>query len=66
MITVIYSSVDGYREKRTFNALHLARSYAQERIGEHPEMGSFYAISGDGIGKIQVNGALLKELFPGG
>ena len=47
--------------------------YAQERVGKHPDIatGWGYAVSGDGIGKITVEGALgklrrvtLADLFP--
>jgi hypothetical protein len=63
MIKVFYSSVDGYRKSKSFKTLKGARKYAQERIGKNPEMGSYYAVSGDGIGKIQVDGVPLAHLF---
>jgi hypothetical protein len=33
-------------------------------VGDHPEMGTRYAISGDGIGKITVENSTLTDLFP--
>jgi hypothetical protein len=63
IIKVRYSSVDGYRSTRPFKTLKGARKFAQARVGKNPEMGSTYAVSGDGIGKIQVEGAKLSELF---
>lgn len=64
MIRVVYRSIDRFRQARKFKTLAGAQKYAQGRIGEHPEIGSDYAISGDGIGKITVEGASLAELFP--
>jgi hypothetical protein len=64
MITVRYSSIDGFGERREFHTLGGARTFAHYWIGQHPEMGSTYAISGDGIGKITCEGCTLKELFP--
>lgn len=64
MIKVRYSSFDSRRGKwRSFKTLRGARKYAQHWIGKHPEMGSTYAVSGDGIGKIEVEGVELRKLF---
>ena len=64
MIKVRYSSFDSRRGKwRSFKTLKGARKYAQHWIGKHPEMGSTYAVSGDGIGKIEVEGVELRKLF---
>jgi len=60
MITVKYSSVDGGRLSRSFKSLKGARAFAQKMVGKHPEMGSSYAVSGDGIGKIEAYGAAGK------
>jgi len=62
-IIVRYNSVDRYSERRTFKTLKFARRYAHKWIGEHPEIGCGYAVSGDGIGKITVDGATLDDLF---
>lgn len=62
-ITVTYQSIDRYRKRRTFKTLAGARKFAVNWVGENPEMGSTYAVSGDGIGKITVDGATLRELF---
>jgi hypothetical protein len=64
MITVYYAAVDGYQRNRDFAELKDARAWAQELVGETPELGSYYAISSDGIGKVQVEGAKLHDLFP--
>ena len=64
-IVVSYSAVDGYRAPaRVFATLAGARRYAHERVGRHPEIGSSYAVSGDGVGKVTVRGCTLAELFP--
>lgn len=64
MIKVVYRSIDGYREGKRFVSVKGARSYAHKMVGEHPEIGSTYAVSGDGIGKVTVEGLSLAELFP--
>lgn len=65
-IIVRYSSIDSYgrSKRRVFKTLATARRYAQKWVGRHPDLGSSYAISGDGVGKITVSGdATLTELF---
>ena len=58
MIKVKYSSVDGRGGKwRSFKTLGRARVFAQYWVGKNPEIGSTCAVSGDGIGKIEVQGA---------
>lgn len=64
-IKVRYSSVDGGgAPARTFKTLKGAQKFAHQWVGAHPEIGSTYAVSGDGIGKVTVSGASLRELFP--
>lgn len=64
MIKVKYSSVDSRGGKwRSFKTLKRARVFAQHWIGTHPEIGSTYAVSGDGIGKIEAQGVALADLF---
>jgi hypothetical protein len=60
---VTYQSCDGSRKTKTFKDLAAAREFAQYWIGKNPEMGSRYAISGDGIGKITAEGVELRALF---
>jgi hypothetical protein len=70
MITVTYTSVDRVRLVRTFKTLAKAQKFAIRSVGETPEIGSNYAVSGDGVGKIQVSGNVgdmpvgLSGLFP--
>lgn len=63
-IKIRYSTVDRHSETRAFDSIEPAREFAQYRVGRYPEMGRGYAISGDGIGKIEVIGASLATLFP--
>lgn len=63
-IYVTYSSVDGAEKDRSFRTLEAAREFAHHWIGAHPEIGSRYAVSPDGIGKIEVVGCTLRDLFP--
>jgi hypothetical protein len=64
LIKVNYSSIDGGSKSGKFKTLKAAQKFAQNWIGAHPEIGSRYAVAGDGIGKITVEGASLAELFP--
>lgn len=67
IIRVGYESIDSYGriQWRTFKTLRGARAFAQRYLGETPEIGMGYAVSGDGVGKIVVNGATrLDDLFP--
>lgn len=63
-VTILYTAVDGSRMIKDFKTLNGAKGFAHKMIGEHPEMGGHYAVSGDGIGKVQVTGVSLNELFP--
>jgi hypothetical protein len=63
MIIVTYDSCDGCRIRRTYETLAGARKFAINWVGEHPDIGSSYAISSDGIGKVTVEGVSLTELF---
>ena len=64
MIKLVYLSVDGFRKSKQFKRLAGARKYAQEMVGKHPEIGSFYAVSSDGVGTIRnVSGCRLADLF---
>ena len=64
-ITVFYNAIDGALARRKFKTLAGARGYAVKMVGATPEFGSYYAVSGDGIGKITVEGCTLRELFAG-
>lgn len=66
MIIITYESIDRYKTHRGFTYLSSAQRWAQKWIGKAPTLGSTYAISDDGIGKITVTGCTLKELFPEG
>jgi hypothetical protein len=63
-IIVHYRSVDGCAIEETFHSLSDARRFAHHWIGEHPEVGSGYAVSGDGVGTIRAWGVSLAALFP--
>jgi hypothetical protein len=63
-IIITYSSCDGCRDRRVFKTVNAARRFAHKWVGAHPEIGSTYAISGDGVGKITVYGISLADLFP--
>jgi len=63
-IIVTYSSIDRCRVTRRYRTLDGARAFAQEYVGRSPSIGSSYAVSDDGVGKITVRGADLADLFP--
>jgi hypothetical protein len=63
-IVVIYSSIDGCKIKRSFKRLAWARKFAHKWVGPFPEIGRSYAISGDGVDKIEAWGTPLSVLFP--
>jgi hypothetical protein len=64
-IVVYYSTIDHFSQRRTFATLGGARAYAQKWIGAHPDISETfnYAISDDGVGKIESNIDVCK-LFP--
>jgi hypothetical protein len=64
-ITVRYEAIDGFRQTRKFKTVKGARTYAVNRVGEHADQGTNYAVSFDGIGKITVRGCTIGELFAG-
>jgi hypothetical protein len=65
VIKIRYSVVDGFNKVKSFKTLKGARKYAQEMLGKYPSFGSYYAVSDDGIGKIEVLGVgcKLRDLF---
>jgi hypothetical protein len=65
-ITVRYKTIDRFSETRKFKTLALAQRYAWKRVGETPEISKNfgYAVSGDGVGKVTIQGATLREIFP--
>ena len=63
-ITVIYDSIDGYHEERGCETIEGARAWAMHWVGECPELGRYYAVSADGIGKITVHGVTVRDIFP--
>ena len=64
VITIIYTSIDRLRKRRTFKTLAGARRFAHKWVGAHPDPGSFYAVSSDGIGKVEWTGTTFDDLFP--
>ena len=63
VIKVTYTSVDGAKEVQRFGTVAGASGYARKWVGDHPTIGNTYAINDD-IGKIEVSGATLNDLFP--
>lgn len=65
-IRVDYTSLDGAHHVRHCSTIQEASEFARHWIGARPAIGYGYAISDDGIGKIEVTGASLRDLFPEG
>ena len=63
-IKVSYRAVDGCRMTRSFATEAGASRWARKMVGDHPEMGSWYAVSGDGVGRVTVEGSTLGAHFP--
>lgn len=66
MIKVTYQAVDGYRKTAKFKTLTGAQRFAHKWVSAHPDVGSFYAVSPDGIGRVMVEGCSIQEIFPEG
>lgn len=64
-IRLYFSTIDNCRSTRLFKSLKGAQKAAWDRVGKHPEIGSNYAVSSDGIAKVVVSGdATMAEMFP--
>lgn len=64
-IRLYFSTIDNCRKVARYKSLAGAQKAAWDRVGKHPEIGSNYAVSGDGIAKVVVSGdATMAELFP--
>ena len=63
-IIVKYKSIDRCSRNRKFKTLEGAQKFAHKMVGETPEFGGFYVISGDGVGKITCEGCSFADLFP--
>jgi hypothetical protein len=55
VIKINYFTLDRYSEFRRFKTLAGARKYARRKLGEYFDIGSSYAVSGDGVAKITAN-----------
>ncbi len=62
-IKLRYSSIDGVRKTFRFQSLAGARAKALSLLGPNADLGSYYAVSPDGVGKVEVTGCALAELF---
>lgn len=65
-IKIKVSSIDRFRKVREFHSIEGARKFAHGYVGAHPDV-SFhfdYAVSDDGINKIEWEGCTSQALFP--
>lgn len=63
-ISIIYTSIDGVNKVRHCETIAGARAWAMYWVGECPELGLYYAVSADGVGKVTVSGLTIHDLFP--
>ena len=61
---ITYTSIDGVRKTRSFKSLKGARKFARTMVGPQHAEGGHYAVSNDGVGKIEWAGVSRSELFP--
>jgi hypothetical protein len=63
-IKLRFSSCDGGSRVKVFKSIAGARKAVIHQLG-NPEIGSSYAVSGDGVCKCEVSGdASVRDLFP--
>jgi hypothetical protein len=62
-IVVRYSTIDRYGKTWRYSTRKGAAKKVRELLGKHFDIGSNYAVSGDGIGKVVLDGATFAELF---
>jgi hypothetical protein len=63
-VIVTYTSIDRCYKRRVFKTLEGAQKFACRYVGETPELGTGYAVSPDGVGKVTCQGCALLQLFP--
>jgi hypothetical protein len=65
-IVIVYRSIDRCYMRREFRTLVGAQKFAHQKVGPHPDRSETfrYAVSDDGVGKVEVSGATLSEIFP--
>jgi len=61
-IVVRYSAIDRYRKNYRYSTLEGAAKRVRELLGDYFDIGSSYAVSGDGVGKVTLEGATFAEL----
>ena len=67
MIKLYFETLDGVRKTKSFNTLAGARKTTWNWVGKDAEIGSYYAVSGDGVVKVTIlQGCTLAELFSDG
>ena len=62
-IKLHFTTLDGIRKTKRFKTLRNARKAAQEWVGTDADIGSYYAVSADGVVRVTVTGCTLADLF---
>jgi hypothetical protein len=63
-IIVTYIAVDGATGTRKYKTLAGAQKFAWAKVGKNPDIGTGYAVSGDGVVTLYVGGVTFDALFP--
>ncbi len=66
MIKLRFETLDGISKRKTFKTLKGAQKFTWNWVGKDAELGSYYAISADGVVKVRVeggSGCTLLQLF---
>lgn len=65
VIKLAFTTMDGFREYKTFRTLKGARAYAKKRLGDAYDVSHTfgYAVNAWGDGKLRVDGATWTELL---
>jgi hypothetical protein len=61
-ITVRYRSIDRYSKSYRYKTRAGAAAKIRELLGDYFDIGSTYAVSGDGVGRVTLSGATFEEL----
>jgi hypothetical protein len=64
LIRTTLSTIDRYREYRRFKTVEGARKYALKKLGVQYDVGRFYAVSFDGVVKLEFS-VPTSVIFPG-
>jgi hypothetical protein len=62
-IKMTYKASDGFTKRGSFKTVAGAKAFAAKWVGETPEVGTTYAVSPDGVGRVTWSGVSKADLF---